>query len=961
MNGRVFSLAGTWKIIKDEENNGRELGFEKAIPDKELFDIDVPGNMDQGKSLIHYNYANVLPEYYGYVWFYKEFTPESLPQKGERARIEFDNAGYVAEVFLNGCFLGRHTLMEEPFSYDITDSVKEGKNLLAVRCLSPAPAQEPIDGIDLLHIPNRGMSVILHPYPAEGGIMGEVRYRITEEVRIVDLYVRAIAKTGDVEIQLTLENDTDTAKEMRLCAYCTEKKSGLMVSSVSGSLFVPAGESVHTCKTHIAAHKLWDIDNPALYLCQILLDDQMHKTIQFGFKEICMKNGFFFLNGRRIFLKCAHFLPTVNNVVGMKACGFNSVRSISFIPEPEVLDACDELGLLMIESPRTSWGMVNHEHTKDMIYESMDAMVYRDRSRACLAAYYVFNELPGNGSEKRPGIYPRMEDVVFHSGVSYLKRLRELDQEHVAILSSGRWDGFRNIGSIANPDSDEWEYQWGAEGQEDFVPVPFKKNYTNGYKDVDGLGDLHPYCKVPMDQDTIHWFRTMGYNTNPIFITEAGIGSMADPVRGLLESDAAGIDRGTILAATNEAMVKCLDDFVEKNGFEDLFPFPQSICEETFRMNERQRQQVFDVIRANPKICGYSLTSWGTANEGTLESDKPTVVKPGVAYALQTGWAPLRWSLFSENRTVYANQPFTVEAVLCNEDVLKPGSYKAEARIHSKEKGVVWKHPFDAVYPADGHGNMPPLAADVMKEEVSLDAGDYTMNVKLLEGGAPFGGTLPIKAVKVDDSHARGKKAAVWNLTESTVAFLHTHGVETVELENVSDEDKILVLAGKVPEDAGQYEKAKAIAANGGCLLFLGSEQFRQKEEETIAQSFLKEIAGDEAYCREYYNWLYHFDTIHKEHPAFYNTSPEGLHDLETWGDVCPDNMFLRMKQPDFVAAAGLGLYCEFEHQCAISQSLCEYNTGEGKVVFNNFVIEENLEKHPFADQMLLNLVGYYA
>ncbi|MBR4831019.1 MAG: Crp/Fnr family transcriptional regulator, partial [Butyrivibrio sp.] len=42
------------------------------------------------------------------------------------------------------------------------------------------------------------------------------------------------------------------------------------------------------------------------------------------------------------------------------------------------------------------------------------------------------------------------------------------------------------------------------------------------------------------------------------------------------------------------------------------------------------------VIRSNPKICGYSLTSWCDANEGPLEGRN--ILKPGLAHALQEGW-----------------------------------------------------------------------------------------------------------------------------------------------------------------------------------------------------------------------------------------------------------------------------------------------------------------------------------
>lgn len=70
-------------------------------------------------------------------------------------------------------------------------------------------------------------------------------------------------------------------------------------------------------------------------------------------------------------------------------------------------------------------------------------------------------------------------------------------------------------------------------------------------------------------------------------------------------------------------------------------PYASELCRAADRENGRQRQMLFDLIRSNPMINGFSLTSWGSGNEGTLEG--LGVIKEGLAYAMQEGWAPFNF------------------------------------------------------------------------------------------------------------------------------------------------------------------------------------------------------------------------------------------------------------------------------------------------------------------------------
>ena len=64
--------------------------------------------------------------------------------------------------------------------------------------------------------------------------------------------------------------------------------------------------------------------------------------------------------------------------------------------------------------------------------------------------------------------------------------------------------------------------------------------------------------------------------------------------------------------------------------------------------------------------------------------------KPGVMDAMRDGWAPVRWCLFVNPTNVYAGQPVSLEGVLANEDVLRPGEYPVRFRVWGPA-GIVWE------------------------------------------------------------------------------------------------------------------------------------------------------------------------------------------------------------------------------------------------------------------------------
>lgn len=932
---KSYTLSGPWTLLREEDTALTD--YARSIPDQTAYTVSVPHQYDQSKWKLDYAYSRALSRYHGYVWYYRRFEAMPAPADGERYRLEFDRVSYRAEVYLNGKRLGEHRHSEEPFSFDATDAIAtDRENLLAVRCFEPVCSCEAIDGIRLDQIPNGFWAGSeddspLSPIDSAGGILEEVRLRVVPAVRIEDVFVESNPHTGEVSATLTLINEGDCAQPIDLYVDFSLLKKGVALTSVSESVCAIRGTSTHVLRTVIEHHRPWELDNPTLYLAQCRTSTGASRVVRFGFKELLIDRGFFFLNQKRILLKCAHGLMSAENIIAMKAMGFNAFRSIQQVLPEEILDLCDELGMLIIESPLTAWGMRLHENTQAMIEQSLCNMVRMHRNHVCIGAYYLFNELHNTET--------------LRIGADCLPALRALAPHSLFFLSSGRWDKLYDLGSVSNPHSDQWQALLGQEGNADGLIHTYPSRF-HASRNL-GMGDLHPYVYLPIDRVARNWFRTAGEDGKPIFISECGIGTQEHADRTYFER------LGTMPSDFESVreIKQVWDDmerFLTHYGMENVYPFASDLCRASDRQNGRQRRLMFDLIRSNPKINGFSLTSFGGGNEGTMEGEG--VIKESVAYALQDGWAPLRWALFTDEPVLYANEPFSVEAVLCNEDVLAPGTYRAQARIKGRD-GIVWRRDFDAVYPENGYGALPPLAASVLKESIALPEGDYVLSFRLLEGGCPFGGelTFSVRAPRRDDLP---RSVAVWGICEQTSAFLDAHGIETVDAQT-ADAPSCVLIGAPTHASANEWEHLLALAKSGSRLVFLNAKLFLSD----LASRYLQDIAGEGAAYEATIDWLYHFDSIHIRHPWFDAISDEGILELESLFELYPRLILKNTKKADLTVCASLRADAG---QCATSLTVGEYRIGRGRAVLNGFRIEEALGKNPLADQMLLNVCSHY-
>jgi beta-galactosidase/beta-glucuronidase len=152
-------------------------------------------------------------------------------------------------------------------------------------------------------------------------------------------------------------------------------------------------------------HQLWSPEDPALY--RVTASIQVAKSpsidqqsVRCGFRDLRFENGYFQLNGRRIFLKgmyhAMHFPITYviphdpelmrRDVSNLKKAGCNMIR-IAFRSMPQMLELCDEAGILVYQEHYGSWQLRDSPAMKSRWNASISEVILRDRNHPSLVMW----------------------------------------------------------------------------------------------------------------------------------------------------------------------------------------------------------------------------------------------------------------------------------------------------------------------------------------------------------------------------------------------------------------------------------------------------------------------------------------------------------------------------------------------------------------------------------------------
>ncbi len=945
-----------WKLIHDPENRGRDEKWYLGIPEQGAVNAEVP-------SFVHM----YLPDCHGIAWYQYDFTTEIQPDEDHSAILHFEMADFLCEVWLNGVRLGVHRGTENPFSFDASQALTSGKNRLCVRVSKPYT--EPVDGYTLREIPHRNQVPSgLKPgscYDAYG-LHGAVSLTRLPKLRIADLYIVGNPLTKKIDVECTLISEYPGPVTANLSLLASEKQTNIACAEDESVLTLQPGETVLRRSLPIENMHLWDTDDPWLYIVSAELRAARtgHAVSKrCGFRTFLVgEDGYFYLNGRRIFLRCSHTgncMPETTWTLSRdhslirkdfamaKSIGMNMVRFISGAALPEQLDLCDELGLMVYEEPVSSWLQGDGPHAKELYQYDLMTMIRRDRSHPCITIWGLLNETPTTAPYGDCCMIARES----------IPEIRALDETRLLIYNSGRFDHQPWVGSVCNPYSRRWECLWDGENETLTEAAPLIDGLPGPTRPR--LGDKHFYPIQPHSHQDIAYFRSIGSDTKrPFFLSEYGVGSLFDVVWLSRKFEQMGSEpRWPDVAMVYQMKELFLND-LKRYGFEREYAFPIDIMKESHRLHNRHRALGFDIFRSNPCLNGVSLT--GLLDHSICGEGLWTLMrewKSGIADTLQDGFAPLRWCLFLSDMHLYSSQPFTIEGVLANEDVLEAKDYPIGLKIVGKD-GICWENEFTlSVKPEDLRG----MAVPVFKKELSLTLpeGEYTLCAEVLSGAAAACGRLEFFVSEDASSRTEAAEVIGLHLGEEAEALFRRKGVRILSPGEVSS--PALAVVGDIPEEEKESAwKTIGELLNRGCSVFLASRFAMAQGTDMTAWLPIEKKPQSLPAQRGATDWLYHLEYLAKRHHPYFQNLPTGMMNWEYYRHIVCSAYFV---PEDGAPAQDVSSICFTTGEpCASGykggMTLCSYPAGCGKLILSAYRLLENLNINPAADRLFLNILS---
>ena len=348
---------------------------------------------------------------------------------GELVKLHFEGVYQKAEIYVNGQKAGQHHYGYTPFTVDVTKFLNKGKrdNEIVVKVdNSEQPNCRWYSGSGIYrHVWLETMPAL---HIAENGI-----FVTTPEVSI---------DRARVQVDVTVQNESQA-----------DRNATVVVGNAQLMVALKAGESKTVTTTLFVNNpRLWSPDSPTLYEAKVKLKEEGividRQVGKYGIRSFSFdaENGFV-LNGQKMLINgaCVHHDDGVlgamafddaeiRKVHQMKKAGFNLIRTSHNPSTRAFLDACDSLGMLVIDEAFDGWRTQKNPYDYSTVIDScfredIHAMVLRDRNHPCVISWSIGNE-----------VIERKDIRVVYTARQMKEAIHELDTTRPVTEALCAWD-----------------------------------------------------------------------------------------------------------------------------------------------------------------------------------------------------------------------------------------------------------------------------------------------------------------------------------------------------------------------------------------------------------------------------------------------------------------------------------------------------------------------------------------
>ncbi len=336
-----------------------------------------------------------------------------IHKKG-RTTLRFEGVYMDSRVYVNGRLVGEWKYGYSTFEFDITDYLRDGENLIAVRVDYRCPNSRWYSGAgiyrsvwlkqyDECHIVNDGIYVSTDN--ACVTITAEVER--PSGVPVAELSIRRAVMDGDKVL---------AEKTSPCCAFDRSRIPELVRRD-------GCSYSVNTDVLRIDEPVWWDIDDPKLYtcVCEVLRNGEVvdREEVKFGFRTVEFTPDGFFLNRRYVKLHgcCEHHdlgalgaavnrTALARKLTMLRKMGVNAIRTSHNMPAVELMELADEMGFLILSEGFDMWERRKTDYDyagffPEWVSKDVASWVRRDRNHPCLIGWSIGNEIYDTHADER--------------------------------------------------------------------------------------------------------------------------------------------------------------------------------------------------------------------------------------------------------------------------------------------------------------------------------------------------------------------------------------------------------------------------------------------------------------------------------------------------------------------------------------------------------------------------------
>ena len=415
-SGRIErDLDFDWRFIKADPEGGEAIDFYDA--DWRLIDLPHDWSIEDLDSLSLPDSAEWNGPFYddavgnkstgftvgGTSWYRKNLRL-GREYEGKKIYILFEGVYMNSDVWVNGKHMGNHPNGYTSFWYDISDAINKdgGENLIAVR------------------VRNEGWN---SRWYSGSGIYRHVRLLAVEPFHIKPwgVFVQTVSANENeaiIGVKNQLVNHLENLGEAMVHARILNSDGREVAMANRSRKIEPGSEGSAKFELMVSDPILWSPEQPYLYelVSEVYLGDDLvdRITTKFGIRtvEFNTKEGLL-LNGQKILLQgaCMHHdngplgaraydRAEERRVEIMKANGYNAIRTAHNPPSPAFLDACDRLGMLVIDEAFDQWQVRKtkddyHKYFYGWWFRDIESMVMRDRNHPSIIMWSTGNEIMG--------------------------------------------------------------------------------------------------------------------------------------------------------------------------------------------------------------------------------------------------------------------------------------------------------------------------------------------------------------------------------------------------------------------------------------------------------------------------------------------------------------------------------------------------------------------------------------